>query len=107
MTIPASLVHRVKGSLLDRFFRTDFTGNRQIHKGRVFIERDPTIFRLVLKWLRSWGTMDCNQVRLGGDDDLFEKEMLYWLDMRAPYKALNKNVHVDITHSVAHNRVIP
>jgi hypothetical protein len=63
MCIPASVIHRYKGSLLDRYFRKDFDGERQyidMPNGdrTIYIERNPRVFRQMLKYIRSFGKMD-------------------------------------------------
>ena len=58
MAIPAELLQRVKGSNLATFFSKDFPNEKRvIHNGRIFLDHDPRIFRMMIKFIRDKGVM--------------------------------------------------
>lgn len=94
MSIPAEILQRYKGSKLANFFSQDYTGNRKINpaNNRIFIERDPRIFRMMIKFIRSNGEMDISSLKNTDDWLLFERELNYWeIDMKYNPRDILKN----------------
>lgn len=82
MSIPAEILHRYKGSFMDQFFSKGYHGDRQYHEGRIFLERNPRVFRMVLRYIRNNGKMSLESLKQTDDYDTFLREMEFWkIDM--------------------------
>jgi len=71
MVLPVSIIHRYRNSLLSQYFRKDFKGERKEHEGRIFLERNPRIFRMMIKYIRSNGKMNLSTLQKTDDWGLF------------------------------------
>lgn len=49
-----------------------------MHEGRIFIERNPRVFRMVLKYIRSNGKLNLAPLKQTDDFASFEDEMNFW-----------------------------
>lgn len=63
---------------MDHFFQNTNQSEWVMHEGRIFLERDPRIFRLVIKFIRSWGELDLSALKRSDDWNLFMSEMNFW-----------------------------
>ena len=82
MCVPAYIIHRYKGSKLDKYFSKShqdddkkwFTNDGKCE--RIYLERNPKFFRLMISFIRSEGKLDLSLLKKNEVDyKLFEAEL--------------------------------
>lgn len=59
-------------------FSGDISGLNKDANGKIFLDRDPKIFNLMLNYIRHEGNFSPNNVSLQEDKILFELELKHW-----------------------------
>ena len=75
-TVKRKLLCSVSGSKLEALFHKKNSHMLKKYKGKIFVDRDPEIFKLVIRYLRN----NFNSPKIKNDyvRELFENELEFW-----------------------------